>query len=92
MKFFIGVLSLVVILATFGAPAIFVFGWGALTANDRHAITKTIHHPIPNSDTSQYRHRVPGWSWPDSYPGCGHYRRIALVEIFPPKKAVNNAR
>jgi hypothetical protein len=42
MKFFIGALSLVVILATFGAPAIFVFGWGALTANDRHAITKTI--------------------------------------------------
>jgi hypothetical protein len=39
MKFFIGALSLVVILATFGAPAIFVFGWGALTANDRHAIT-----------------------------------------------------
>jgi hypothetical protein len=42
MKFFIGVLSLAVIIATFGAPAVFVLDWGPLTANDRQAITKTI--------------------------------------------------
>ena len=42
MKFLIGVLSLIVILATFGAPALFVFGWSGLSAGDRQAISKSI--------------------------------------------------
>ncbi|HXG79787.1 MAG TPA: hypothetical protein VNJ31_10685 [Methyloceanibacter sp.] len=42
MKFFIGALSLIVILATFGAPALFVFGWGGLTAGNRTAIGKSL--------------------------------------------------
>jgi hypothetical protein len=42
MKFFIGMLSLVVILAVFGTPAVLLFGWGALTAGDRQAISKSV--------------------------------------------------
>jgi len=42
MKFLIGVLSLAVILAIFGTPAVLLLGWGALTSNDRQAISKSI--------------------------------------------------
>jgi hypothetical protein len=42
MKFLIGALSLAVILALVGTPALLLFGWGYLTVSDRQAISRTI--------------------------------------------------
>lgn len=42
MKFFIGALSLAVILTLLGTPAVLMFGWGYLTSSDRQAISRTI--------------------------------------------------
>ena len=47
MKFFIGVLSLAVIIALLGTPAALLFGWGYLTASDRQAISRTIESAGP---------------------------------------------
>lgn len=47
MKFFIGVLSLAVIIALVGTPAVLLFGWGYLTASDRQAISRTIKSASP---------------------------------------------
>jgi hypothetical protein len=63
MKFFIGALSLAVILAIFGTPVVLLLAGGALTASDRQAISRGVKS-IGWGDSGRERE-----SWAPSHTG-----------------------